>query len=249
MKANLIVGKKQIILASLVLVLGVAVYLNWSFAKSNEEFEATGLLMDGTPNTDTVLSDTDGEALTPEIIGTINGEDTKAEATGGEVATETGGEATIDEASGAADLNETGTPKETDAEKVKHLGDAQLVSARVIMDENYFVKAKLARSRSRDESIQTLSTILDDEKLTEADKKTATEKAITITDIIEAESKIENLVKAKGFEECMVYISNGNATVVVKTPSLDQEGATQIKNIVVTEGLVKGENVSITEIN
>ena len=32
MKLNMILGKKQIILASLVLVLGVAIYLNYTFS-------------------------------------------------------------------------------------------------------------------------------------------------------------------------------------------------------------------------
>ena len=33
MKLNLILGKKQIVLASLVLILGAAIYLNYSFSK------------------------------------------------------------------------------------------------------------------------------------------------------------------------------------------------------------------------
>ena len=32
MKANVIIGKKQIIITSLVLILGAAIYLNWQFA-------------------------------------------------------------------------------------------------------------------------------------------------------------------------------------------------------------------------
>lgn len=225
MKANFILGKKQIILASLVLVLGVAVYLNWSFAKNGEEFE---------PMNAETTNETKG--IVEETIG-LTDEETPVVADEGD--TDAVADKSVD-----ADV-----VKQDDASNVKHLGEAQLVSAKMIVDENYFVKAKLARTRARDEAIATISTILEDEKLTEADKKLATEKAISITDIIEAESKIENLVKAKGYEECMVYISENSATVVVKTSGLDQAGATQIKNIVVNEGLVKGENVSITEIN
>ena len=35
MKLNLILGKKQIVLASLVLILGAAIYLNYSFSKES----------------------------------------------------------------------------------------------------------------------------------------------------------------------------------------------------------------------
>lgn len=236
MKTNLIVGKKQIILASLVLVLGVAVYLNWSFARSEEQFEPTGLTATDIAATDTDMPTTDTVVPVDPAAEPIITDDANA---------------IPDDTAVDAPADSTVTVDETasDEEPVKHLGDAKLVSAQVIADENYFAKAKLTRSKARDEAIQTISAILDDEKLTEADKKQATEKALTITDIIEAESKIENLVKAKGFEECMVYISGENASVVVKTPELDQDGATQIKNIIVNEGLIRGENVSITEVN
>lgn len=36
MKLNMIVGKKQIVLASLILILGVAVYINWTFANKED---------------------------------------------------------------------------------------------------------------------------------------------------------------------------------------------------------------------
>ena len=47
----------------------------------------------------------------------------------------------------------------------------------------------------------------------------------------------------------MVYLTQTSANVVVKTDGLDQDKATQIKNIVVGEGKIAGENVSITEVN
>ena len=40
-KINMIVGKKQIVLAALVVILGVAVYLNWEFAKNDGQFDIT----------------------------------------------------------------------------------------------------------------------------------------------------------------------------------------------------------------
>lgn len=41
MKLNMILGKKQIILASLVLVLGVAIYLNYTFSESGNGYDIT----------------------------------------------------------------------------------------------------------------------------------------------------------------------------------------------------------------
>ena len=205
-KTNVILGKKQIVLASLVLILGAAVYLNWQFADQNGELDLTAKLEEP--------ADPAGAILTGE----------EAEPAG----TEPDGEKLLGDAK---------------------LVDSQAVDSRSIADETYFAMARMARTKSRDEAIQTISAILDGEQLTEEDKQAANDRAFAITDAIEEESRIENLVKAKGFEECMVYITESGASVVVKSSGLTQEQATQIKNIVVSEGRIKGENVSITELS
>ena len=197
MKANVIIGKKQIIITSLVLILGAAIYLNWQFADVPQADLETGVSLEQTSEPET---------------------------------------------------EETAAGEETTEENQKVLGEAALVNAQTISSEEYFASARLARDKARDEAVETISSILDDEAMTEADKKEANAKALAITDMIEAESRMENLIKAKGFSECMVYLSETGANVVVKSDGLTQSQATQIKNIVVSEGSVKGENISITEI-
>ncbi len=227
MKANVILGKKQIILASLVLILGAAVYLNWQFADKSGDLALTEGLGGEEPASASLPAEAPEEPKEKEVNG-LN-------------------EDAIPEGSPAA---QTGAEEDADSESpVKILGDAQLVDSKSIADETYFVMARLARTKSRDAAIQTISTILDDEQLTEEDKKLVNEKALALTDVIEDESRIENLVKAKGFEECIVYITDTGANVVVKSVGLTQDQATQIKNIVVSEGKIRGENVAITEIS
>ena len=58
---------------------------------------------------------------------------------------------------------------------------------------------------------------------------------------IENEATIENLIKAKGFDECVAIISEGNCSVVVSItePSLAANQIAQIKEIVIdTAGIV-----------
>lgn len=260
MKANFIIGKKQIILASLVLILGVAVYLNWTFANKNSQLEATNVLQDES-QADAIVNDPD--VPLDETGAVLKETGAKDDATKETAKVKT--DAKVDDKNVNApatktdikvakkDVDAVNAPAEQTADKDsqskdKKMGDALLVNAKVVADDTYFAKAKLARTKSRDAAIQTISTILDDEKLTDADKKQANAKAMAITDIIEAESRIENLIKAKGFEDCMVYITEKNVSVVVKTSGLDQKQATQIKNIVVSEGKIKGESVKISEI-
>lgn len=213
MKANVILGKKQIVIAALVLILGAAVYLNWQFA-------------------DVPTTPTAGEI---------------SESIPEKTASDTGGEESLTETNGET---QQGSASEESAESSgqKVLGEASFVNAQVLSGDAYFASARLARSKARDEAIATISAVLGDEALTEDDKKEASAKAMSITDAIEAESRIENLIKAKGFADCMVYITEQSASVVVKSDGLTQDQATQIKNIVVSEGSIKGENISITEI-
>ena len=48
-KPNLIIGKKQIILASLTLVLGIAVYMNYVFAEVGNDIAADAEIQSATP--------------------------------------------------------------------------------------------------------------------------------------------------------------------------------------------------------
>lgn len=248
LKANFILGKKQIVLASLVLILGVAVYLNWQFANTSDDLSLTSALDEtqGTEEVGAPVDETDASVI-PDLTANpdeiINPDGTKNLDTILNTGADT--EETADPAAAKTPEEEL----EDVATKGKNLGDALLVNAKSIADETYFVMAKLTRTKSRDLSIETISTVLNDPKLTDDDKKEVSAKAMAITDIIEAESRIENLIKAKGFEECVVYITQKNANVVVKTDGLDQDKATQIKNIIVSEGKIAGENVTITEIN
>ena len=234
---NFILGKKQIVLASLVVILGAAVYLNWQLANNSVDLDSADQVGAAVSETETNAPLT---SSAPDETKQSNGtESINTDPASSEAAKETA--APAGETDSASSASQAGTEK-------KMLGDAKFVSSMSIADENYFSMAKLARTRSRDEAIETVSTILDNEKLTEGDKKEASAKAIAISDIIETESRIENLVKAKGFSECMAYLTDNSASVVVKSEGLTQEQATQIKNIVVAEGKIKGENISITEI-
>lgn len=58
---------------------------------------------------------------------------------------------------------------------------------------------------------------------------------LAICQAMETELVLEGLIKAKGFEDCVVTISTENVNVVVKDAELTVEDAAQILNIVVTE--------------
>lgn len=259
MRANFIIGKRQIILASLVVVLGAAVYLNWQFAGKDiditdtEQTSGTIDVLAGDDTGDTAKLDEQGTAL---IDNEANADEVVNEATDLTDKKDTEKEDKNAKKSSKEDKNTDKTDKTDKAtEKTnstpdteKHLGDSLLVGSTAISADDYFAKAKLTKVKTRDESIETIATILNDEKLKEEDKQKATDTAISLTNTMEVESRIENLIKSKGFEECIVYLNNDSASVVVKTEGLNADLATQIKNIVLAEGQVLAENISIMEL-
>lgn len=83
----------------------------------------------------------------------------------------------------------------------------------------------------------------------EEQRAAMTSKANQIATDIETEGKIENLIKAKGFEDCMVYISEDSADVMVKTDGLLANEAAVIKDIIIQTTDIPVENVKILEVN
>lgn len=120
----------------------------------------------------------------------------------------------------------------------KILGDIAFVSS---MDDTYFDTARYTRQKSRDEAIAVLNTIVENEKADAESRIKASENINTYAQITEKEAIIENLIKSKGFSECIVFLSADNASVVVETKALQATEAAQIKDIVITEtGLPSG---------
>ena len=79
------------------------------------------------------------------------------------------------------------------------------------------------------ESIMTSATA-DEETIADANKS-----YITLATAMETEATLEGLIKAYGFEDCIVTISSGNVNVVVKDTELTVEEAAQILSVIVSE--------------
>ena len=56
------------------------------------------------------------------------------------------------------------------------------------------------------------------------------------------------MIKATGFEDCVVYLDDDNASIVVKSSGLTPAQAAQIKDILLSEVEVLNENIRIFEV-
>lgn len=115
--------------------------------------------------------------------------------------------------------------------------------------EAYFAEAKLSRSKSRDEAVETLSTMLADADLTGDQKAELALEAAALAKSIETEGKIENLIKAKGFTECMVYYDTDKVDIVVKAvDGLQDDQVSQMQEVILSEVEIPSENIRIIEV-
>ena len=135
-----------------------------------------------------------------------------------------------------------------------HYGEAQLVSAdggtQGGSADDYFAQARIDRTTSRDKAVETLRTIISGGDTSPEEQQAASEAAAEMTSLIEKESKVENLIKAAGFTDCVVYLDGENANIVVKTDEgLIQTEAAQIKDILLSEVSVEAENIRIFDVD
>ena len=112
----------------------------------------------------------------------------------------------------------------------------------------YFSSARLARKQARDTANETLKATIDNTNVTDDVKKSAVDQSAKIAANIEAEANIENMVKAKGFKDCMAYVENNQCTVNVFTTGLLDSEAIIIKDIVSSQTGISYSNIKIVEV-
>ena len=179
-----IFGKKQVLLATLIVALGLAVYLNYYFANK--------------------------APTVPTGTGTSSSD--------------------------------------------KNLGDAQYVgnpstdTSTTEDPSDYFVQARLNRENARQEQLDIVKDMMNDVKATDEIKKQAADKVEAVTKAIEQESKIESLIKAKGFTDCVVYIEDKNCQIVVRSEGLQMQDTVQITEIVTSQSDITAQNINIVPV-
>ena len=112
-------------------------------------------------------------------------------------------------------------------------------------ENNYFTSTSLNRQQSRDEAIEVLKLVTENDEASEEAKAEAAEKISKIAVDIQNEINIETLVKAKGFEECVAVIADDSVSVIVRADSLQANQAAQILAIAYETTGVPPQNISI----
>mgnify|MGYP003186960755 CR=1 FL=1 len=133
----------------------------------------------------------------------------------------------------------------------KNYGEAQLVSVNKDSGTEFFESARLTRSKARDEALDTLKKSLKDTKLTSEEKEQLTTQLSDRISNITLETKLETLIKSKGFTDCVVNLegSKANVTVMTESDALTAEEVTRIRDALLSQckGLT-AQDITIVEV-
>lgn len=112
--------------------------------------------------------------------------------------------------------------------------------------DDYFTKSKLERDTMYSQMIETYEKVLNSSNSLETQKQAATQEITKINEIKNSIMICENLIKTKGFENCIVFVNGESVSVIVGISEIKQEEVAQIQNIVSRELSATIENIHIS---
>ena len=127
--------------------------------------------------------------------------------------------------------------------------DAILTDAEANTATDYFAAVRLSRQQARDSAVSLLQDVS-----VNSDQTKAEESAAELEDIVQTaltEAQIESLIIAKGYTDCVAYMSSEGISVAVATPEggLNQEDVAVIADIVMTQSDYTLDDIRVVEVH
>jgi stage III sporulation protein AH len=115
---------------------------------------------------------------------------------------------------------------------------------------DFFAATRISRRQARDAAVETLATVTGAQGASQEVIDAALDKISGIALTSTKEAELESLIMAKGFADCVVFISDDGVKVTVPAPleGLAQASVAQITNIVTTETVYKAADMQIIEV-
>lgn len=214
--------KNQIIITALALMIAVAGYVSYTQSVGSKE------KMDAASASEAQTGDI-GEGNLSEDVFTDTEDNSQ------------------DGADASAQTTADATQNEQDDQTEQNPGETVLANS----DNGTVDKAsemKLAREQTRSKNKETLLEVVNNNAVTEAQKKEAISKMIEMTDVAEKENAAEMLLKAKGFSDVVVSVVDGEADVVLDMGDVTEAKRAQVEDIVKRKTGVSADKIVITPI-
>ena len=147
-----------------------------------------------------------------------------------------GAQATSKQLGEATYVNATVTATEDEAVQTVSLSSKQ---------ENYFATERTKRQETQDDVLDEANEVFELENASEEDISKAQETVEKILKNFTVQDSIESIIKAKGFSECLCYISDEGVTVIVPDSELNDTSVLVINDSVTSHYDVSYEDISV----
>ncbi len=188
----MVLKKKEIIAGALVLLIGVAGYLNWSYQD--------------------VIHVTDGDSYAEETSKRL-------------------GEAQY------VNATQEGVEQQSAEQQSTQSGGA-----------DYFVTAKSDKETARSKAIEILKQTAENESFDAEIRKKAQEEMVSAAKNVEKENTIENIAKAKGYNEISVYIDGENVDIIARKDGFSDKDTMILRDIAAEQLKNSSKNIKVVEI-
>jgi len=101
--------------------------------------------------------------------------------------------------------------------------------------ESFYVEYRLQREKARSQQIEILKDITNSPSSSSDSVKAAQEQLLNISKYVSRESRVENLLKAKGYKEAVACVDQKGVTVVVDSRGLNTQEEGKLVDIVSRE--------------
>ena len=199
----MVLKRKEIIAAALVVLIGVAGYLNWSYQDKVH------------------VTDNDLYVETGKKLGEAQYVNAPAE--------------------GAED-------KENKAESKTEVSAPPQTQAPDLSAENYFNDAKMQKESARSKSIEILKQTAENESFDKEIREKAQNKIIETAEYVEKEAAVENIAKAKGYQDISVYYDGEKVNISVKKDGFSEDDVMKLQDIAIGQFNISSKNLEIVEV-
>ena len=127
---------------------------------------------------------------------------------------------------------------------IENPGEAVLTNGTSVAE--YIAGVQLNREQVRAKNKETLMEVIGSDKISETEKQSAILSMIRMTEISEKENAAETLLKAKGFVDPVVSITDEKVDVVINAVTLTDPERAQIEDIVKRKTEIGADGIVIT---
>ena len=147
---------------------------------------------------------------------------------------------------GIAELvNSSYIESETVNDTIEIIDETEVYESEVYEVSSSLSQARLDRQNSRESALSLLDEVLSDIEADSEAKKKAIDEASAIAQNMVKESNIETLIKAKGVNDVVVYLSEDGCSVIVDKVG---DNILAIQDVITKETSLTADKITVTEI-